>query len=72
MERCGIPDAEGVVCERPVHSHRMGIWPMCWEHGQEYRDYATLSEEQKYKPLEPAEWVRWKRTGRVKQGNMPW
>lgn len=68
---CDLPDVEtGVLCDRPLHLSRGGPWPFCLEHRDEWSDYSTRSEELFQKPLEPAEWAEWRKTGKIKQGGL--
>ena len=68
---CDIPDVDtGELCERPFHRSRWAIWPFCFEHGDDWKDYSTRSEEMFQKPLEPSVWAEWLKTGELKQGGL--
>ena len=56
--KCGILDPEtGEICQEYLH----GLWPFCFQHGQEYKDYLNQCAKGYLVPLETAVWRNWRR-----------
>lgn len=67
---CGIPDEDGVVCEKPLHPSRGGSWPFCFDHADDWRADSARMKEAHHKPLEPLEWANYRKGQPMKQGQM--